>query len=208
MKMRYEPHPAVQILVWVMLALLVQRLQGIVLVFTCMVLIMLALQVCTARMLSLIKRTRWIMIVLLFIYAYTTSGVAVFSPFGALSPTWEGLSDGATQLGRLLSVLAGLAILLALLPQSRLISGLFSLLYPLTWLGLSRERFAVRLALTLENAESTMRDTASDWRMSIGAALKPYASVTSHIELEVYAFKLVDASLLMLCAVLMIGAWR
>lgn len=206
--MKYELHPAVQILVWIMLALLVQRLQGIVLLVTCVVLIGLALRLCAEQMLSLMRRTRWIMIVLMFIYAYTTPGGAVFTQFGTLSPTCEGLSDGATQLGRLLSVLAGLAILLDLLPQVRLISGLYSLMYPLRWFGLSRERSAVRLALTLENAESAMRDTASDWRNTIGDALKPSAAGTSHIELELHAFKLVDALVLLACVALMIGVWR
>jgi energy-coupling factor transport system permease protein len=206
--MKYEPHPAVPILVWIMLALLVQRLQGAILLTTCVVLILLALKLCAAQMRSLIKRTRWILIVLLFIYAYTTPGGAVFPQFGILSPTWEGLSDGATQLERLLSVLAGLAILLTLLPQTSLISGLYSLMYPLRWLGLSRERFAVRLALTLENAESAMRDTASDWRNTIDDALKPITSGASHIELEVHAFTLVDASVLLAGVALMIGVWQ
>lgn len=206
--MKYEPHPAVPILVWIMLALLVQRWQGFVLLVACVVLILLALWLCAAQMRSLIKRTRWILIVLLFIYAYTTPGGAVFPQFGILSPTWEGLSDGTTQLGRLLSVLAGLAILLTLLPQTSLISGLYSLMYPLRWFGLSRERFAVRLALTLENAESAMRDTASDWRNTINDALKPITSGASHIELEVHAFTLVDASVLLAGVVLTIGVWQ
>lgn len=206
--MKYEPHPAVQILVWIMLALLVQRLQGFALLVTCVVLILLALWLCAEQMLSLIRRTRWIMVVLLFIYAYTTPGSAVFSQFGTWSPTWEGLSDGATQLGRLLSVLAGLAILLTLLSQASLISGLYSLMYPLRWFGLSRERFAVRLALTLENAEPSMRDTANDWRATIGDALKPNTWGTSHIELDVQAFGLIDALVLLASVVLMIGVWR
>lgn len=206
--MKYEPHPAVQILIWIMLALLVQRLQGFALLATCVVLIGLTLSLCAEQMLSLIRRTRWIMVVLLFIYAYTTPGGAVLSQFGTLSPTWEGLSDGATQLGRLLSVLAGLAILLTLLPQASLISGLYSLMYPLRWFGLSRERFAVRLALTLENAEPAMRATANDWRATIGDSLKPNTSVTAYIELNVQAFGLIDALVLLASVVLMIGGWR
>jgi hypothetical protein len=148
------------------------------------------------------------MIVLLIIYAYTTSGVAVVSQFGSLSPTWEGLFDGATQMGRLLSVLSGLAILLTLLSQARLIVGLYSLMYPLSWFGLSRERFAVRLALTLEYAESAMRDTAIDWRTTISDALKPNISGTTHIELIVYTFGLADVLVVLSAAVLMIGVWR
>lgn len=191
-----------------MLALLVQRLQGFVLLVTCVVLTLLALKLCAVQMLSLIKRTRWILLALLFIYAYTTSGSAVLSQFGTWSPTWEGVFDGATQLGRLLSVLAGLAILLTLLPQPSLISGLYSLMYPLRWFGLSRERFAVRLALTLENAESAMRDAANDWHTAIGDALKPNTSGTSYIELDVQTFGLIDILLLLASVVLVIGVWR
>ncbi len=206
--MKFEPHPAVQIFVWIMLALLVQRMQGFALLLTCFVLLLLAIKLCAVQMLSLIKRTRWILFVLLLIYAYTTPGGAVLSQFGTWSPTWEGLSDGATQLGRLLSVLAGLAILLTLLSQDSLISGLYSLMYPLRWLGLSRERIAVRLALTLENAESAMRDTASDWRMTIGDALKSNRSGTTHIEIDVQAFGLIDVLVLLASVVLMIGVWQ
>jgi hypothetical protein len=111
-------------------------------------------------------------------------------------------------MGRLLSVLSGLAILLTLLSQARLIVGLYSLMYPLSWFGLSRERFAVRLALTLEYAESAMRDTAIDWRTTISDALKPNISGTTHIELIVYTFGLADVLVVLSAAVLMIGVWR
>jgi len=205
--MKYEPHPAVQILVWIMLALLVQRLQGSALVVACLLLMTVALKLCAKQMSSLIKRTRWIMLTLLIIYAYTTAGGAVLPQFGIWSPTWEGMADGATQLGRLLSVLAGLAILLAKLSQTGLISGLYSLMYPLRWFGVSRERFAVRLALTLGKAENTMRDTASDWRRTIVDAIRPDRLNTTTIELQVYAFSFGDMAVLLACAVFMLGVW-
>jgi energy-coupling factor transport system permease protein len=145
---------------------------------------------------------------LLLIYAYSTPGAALWAMLGVASPTREGLLDGLLQLGRLVSVLSGLAILLELLPQTQLISGLYSLAYPLRWLGLSRERVAVRLALTLEYAESAMRDTASDWRSTINAALQPSADRTEHIELRVQPFRGVDFLLLTAGAVVLIGVWR
>ena len=57
------------------------------------------------------------------------------------------------QLCRLAFTLASLAILLNLLPRQQLISGLYVLTYPLRYVGLSRERLAVRLALTLQYAD-------------------------------------------------------
>jgi energy-coupling factor transport system permease protein len=191
-----------------LLALLAQRLQPLALLVLTAVLFGLALRLCRKQLLSLLRRTRWILFSLLLIYAYTTPGTALWALLGVVSPTREGLLDGLLQLGRLVSVLSGLAILLELLPQTQLISGLYTLAYPLRWLGLSRERIAVRLALTLEYAESAMRDTASDWRSTIYAAMQPSADRTEHIELPVQPFRAVDVLVLAACAAVLIGVWR
>lgn len=206
--MKLIPHPAVQILVWVLLALLAQRLQPLALLLLSSVLFALALRLCAAQLLRLLRRTRWILFSLLLVYAYTTPGAALWEQLGTVSPTREGLLDGLLQLGRLLSVLAGLAILLALLPQVQLISGLYTLAYPLRWFGLSRERIAVRLALTLEYAESAMSDTAKDWRTTISTALQPSTTGTTHIELRLQPFGGIDVLLLIASTTVLIGAWR
>ncbi|MDD5057294.1 MAG: CbiQ family ECF transporter T component [Sideroxydans sp.] len=206
--MKLVPHPAVQILVWMLLALLVQRLQALALLALCAVLFGIALKLCAKQLLSLLRRTRWIFFSLLLIYAYTTPGTALWPQLGIASPTHEGLLDGLLQLGRLISVLSGLAILLELLPQTQLISGLYSLAYPLRWLGLSRERIAVRLALTLEYAESAMRDTAGDWKATIANAMQPSTNGATHIELRLQAFGLVDVLMLVASAAVLMGVWR
>lgn len=205
--MKYIPHPAVQILVWVLLALLTQRLQSFALLALSVVLFGFALRLCSLKLLSLLRRTRWILFSLLLIYAYSTPGQALWSQFGIASPTYEGVMEGLLQLGRLLSVLSSLAILLSLLTQTQLISGLYTLAYPLSWFGLSRERLAVRLALTLQYAESAMRDTASDWRSNITDALQPSVVGTKHIELCLHAFGALDVLLLMASVAVMMGAW-
>jgi energy-coupling factor transport system permease protein len=205
--MKLIPHPAVQILVWVLLALLAQRLSALALLALCGVLFGIALKLSAKQLLSLLRRTRWILFSLLLIYAYTTPGGAVWGQLGVFSPTHEGVLDGLLQLGRLLSVLSGLAILLELLPQERLISGLYTLAYPLRWIGLSRERIAVRLALTLEYAESAMGETARDWRMTIDTALQPGKTGATHIELRLQPFCTVDVLLLVISATVLIGVW-
>ena len=206
--MKLIPHPAVQILVWVLLALLAQRLHPLALLLLSSVLFTLAMRICAAQLLRLLRRTRWILFSLLLIYAYTTPGAALWAKLGILSPTHEGMLDGLLQLGRLLSVLSGLAILLELLPQEQLISGLYTLAYPLRWLGLSRERIAVRLALTLEYAESAMSDAAKDWRTTIDAALQRSVTGATYIELRLQVFGLVDVMLLAVSAAVLIGVWR
>jgi energy-coupling factor transport system permease protein len=206
--MKFIPHPAVQILAWMLLALLTQRLQPLAVLFLGGVLFCLALMLCAKKLLRLLLRTRWILISLLIIYAYTTPGTALWDSLGDFSPTHEGLQDGALQLVRLLCVLSGLAILLALLSQALLISGLYTLAYPLRWFGLSRERIAVRLALTLQYAESAMRDTASDWRATIRDAVQPSATGAMHIELQLHSFGILDMLLLVTCAAVLAGVWR
>lgn len=206
--MKLIPHPAVQILVWVLLALLAQHMRAPALLALTVVLLMLALKLCTAQLLGLLRRTRWILLSLLLIYAYTTPGVALWGGLGSVSPTREGLLDGLLQLGRLLSVLSGLAILLVLLPQEHLISGLYTLAYPLCWFGLSRERIAVRLALTLEYAESAMRDAAGDWRSTIHRVLHPPGARTKHIKLHLQSFGTIDVLILAVCVAVLIGVWR
>ncbi len=195
-------------MIWVLLALLAQRLQPFALLVFTAIVSATALRLCAAQLLRLLRRTRWILFSLLLIYAYTTPGAAIWPPFGAASPTHEGLLDGMLQLGRLLSVLSGLAILLELLPQNQLISGLYTLAFPLRWFGLSRERIAVRLALTLEYAEAAMGDTARDWRTTIRASLQPTEAGAVHIELTVQSFGWFDALLLVVGLAVLIGVWR
>jgi hypothetical protein len=73
---------------------------------------------------------------------------------------------------------------------------------------MSRERIAVRLALTLEYAETAMSDTAKDWRTTISTALQPSTTGATHIELRLQPFGTIDAALLLASAVVLIGVWR
>ncbi|MEQ1583075.1 MAG: hypothetical protein ABL875_03295 [Candidatus Nitrotoga sp.] len=155
------------------------------------------------RLITLLRRTRWIMLSLLFIYAYATPGVAVWASLAQFSPTHEGLTGGLLQLCRLVFTVASLAILLSLLSRQQLISGIYVLTYPLRYVGLSRERLAVRLALTLQYAESIVWDTTGNWRTNIGQMLAP-AEVKPHsIELHTTPFTMHDGMILTIgCALL------
>lgn len=199
------PHPATQILVWIALAISVQALPPLLLPVCAGVLLLIAFKMHTQRLFALMRRTRWIFFSLLLIYAFATSGEALWS--WEYAPTREGLVDGLLQLGRLVCVLAGLSMLLTLLSREQLIGGLYALAYPARYLGLSRERIAVRLALTLHYAETAMRDSASDWHAAIDHALATEKADTAHIELKLQSFVRIDALLLLLSGTLLIGIW-
>jgi len=101
----------------------------------------------------LLRRTRWLMAVLLLTYSYALPGTALWPELGWASPSIDGLQQGALRMGRLVAMLAGLAVLLAYTSRPRLIYGFYALARPLTWLGFDRRAFAVRLGLTMEYVE-------------------------------------------------------
>ncbi len=197
------PHPAVLILLWACLAIAMQALPAMGLLLAGVPLLAVAYVLSATRLLALLRRTFWIMLSLLLIYGYTTPGAAVWPVLAQFSPTHEGLTDGLLQMSRLAFMLAGLSLLLRLLPQPQLICGLYTLGYSLRYAGLSRERVAVRLALTLHYAESAMLDTAANWRSSIEQMLVQVEAKQHSIELQTTPFTRRDVLLLLLgCALL------
>ena len=148
------PHPAARILLWCGWAVAVERAALPQFPF-------LAVALATAFLFApvrhetwrLLRRTRWLMAVLLLTYAYTLPGTPLWPPLEWASPTLEGLQQGALRVVRLALMLAGLAVLLASTSRPRLIYGLYGLARPLTWFGFDRRAFAVRLGLTLDYVE-------------------------------------------------------
>ncbi len=201
-------HPAVLILLWVVLALLVQRVQGIGLLLLGILCVVLAMVVNYARWSGLLRRTRWIALSLLLVYAYATPGTALWGALGIWSPTREGMTDGMLQLTRLLCVLAGLAALLTWLTQEQFIGGLYDLAGPLRWLGFPRERFAVRLALTLRYAEADMRSAGESWRATLARAMQTGGEGENHIQLLRQHMCWQDVAVLLLAAVLLAKSWQ
>lgn len=220
-------HPATQILIWCVLVAATQFLSPVRLLVAGGVVLSIAFVLSRHKFVQLLRRTRWIMFSLWLIYAYTTPGQPLSVSLGSFSPSLEGLQDGLLQLMRLLMALAGLAILLDRLHRQQLIAGLYTLFAPLQWLGLSRERLAVRLALTLHYAEVAMLRSQS-WQDSLGSLTsenrKPETenitgdlagvvgqpgrvagSFTKSMELPVFHFSRIDALLLAVAVLLL---WR
>lgn len=218
-------HPATQILIWCVLVAATQFLSPVRLLVAGGVVLSIAFVLSRHKFVQLLRRTRWIMFSLWLIYAYTTPGQPVSALLGEFSPSLEGLQDGLLQLMRLLMALASLAILLERLHRQQLIAGLYTLFAPLQWLGLSRERLAVRLALTLHYAEVAVLRSQS-WQDSLRSLTgegdrhttdsSDVAGVVGHsdrmagsfnrtMELPVYHFSRVDGLLLAVAVLLL---WR
>lgn len=189
-------HPATQIFAWCLLVAMLQMLKLDALLLVAGSVLLCAVAVSRHKFFQLLRRTRWIMFSLLLIYAWSTPGQALYEPLGAFSPSREGLLDGLSQLTRLLAALAGLAMLLDRLHRMQLIAGLYTLFAPLQWMGGLRERFAVRLALTLHYAEAAMLHGKRGWKETLDGLLEPHGEPTREMELPLHRFGLGDLLLL------------
>lgn len=201
-------HPAAQIIVWCLLVAGLQALSPGALLSVSGLVLLGASVMSGHKLVLLVRRTRWVMFSLLLIYAYSTPGQPLFELLGLFSPTREGLADGVLQLVRLLAALAGLAILLERLHRQQLIAGLYTLFAPVQWLGMSRERLAVRLALTLHYAEVAMLRGTSDWQATLNGLLDPHDEQVRQMELSLYRFGISDAALLFAAITVVWMLWR
>lgn len=203
-------HPATLILMWCVSVMLFASLP-LLAMFACgLVMVLLAFYFAPSRLWQLFRRTRWIMFSLLLVYAYSTAGQPIVPAWGLWSPTLEGMGDGALQLSRLLAALSGLAILLHRLSRSELIAGLYQLFTPLHWIGLPRERLAVRLALTLQYAEAALLRENKPGLSGLGGLFQAAGQgeeQASFIEIQSSRFDYRDVLLLLLSALFLLLVW-
>ena len=149
-------HPASRILIYLLAALAIPGLPFIVLPMLCVLALTLLIGGKQAPF-RLIWRTRWLLLVLMFGYAYSIPGESVWIELGAAAPSQEGLRHGLEQASRLLVLLLWLDLLVLRLSSEALLSGLYQLLRPLVRLGADPGRIALRLGLTLRAIEGLER---------------------------------------------------
>jgi len=132
--------------------LAVSSRQGSPLFLACLPLVLAAFCAARTHLSHLFRRSRWLLLTVLILFGWLTPGTPVPGVPGA---SQEGLLLAAENLARLSIALATVAVLLTVLAPAALVAGLRALLRPLGMLGLSRDRLAVRLALTLEEVEAS-----------------------------------------------------
>ncbi|KPC52751.1 hypothetical protein WG78_12925 [Amantichitinum ursilacus] len=154
-------HPANRVLCWLWVACVLQLLRPTPLVVCAVLLVLLTSWLEWPRMARMLRRVRILLLAILIVYGYSTPGLYLWSGWGA--PTREGLMAGGVQALRLLAVLSALQWLLRGMDRNRLFAGLYILAAPLRALGINRERWALRLALTMDQAEALLAER-QDWR--------------------------------------------
>jgi hypothetical protein len=133
------------------------------------------------------------MLTMLLMFGWLTPGTPVPLVPGASE---EGLLLAAASLARLFIALSTVALILKALSVPELVAGMRSLLAPLALLNISRDRIAVRLALTLNEVEASRQGEN-------GAS----ASQPSQLSLPASAPGLTDVILGALACAMVVGAW-
>lgn len=151
-------HPVVKILYFLLTLLLVSFLSSLLLWIFCALLVMCAVKLNFKKFLRVIKRTKWLLISILIIYAFTTPGEYIQQFPADFAPTYEGSNLGLLQVAKLLIALAALNLLFATSSIESLMAGLYMLLSPLKLFGLNIERFTARLMLTLDYVEELIAE--------------------------------------------------
>lgn len=156
-------HPATLLLIWVGVLLSLPRLPLEVLSPLTLLALAAAFAYAAQRTATLLRRARWLLVSIAVLFALSTPGLLAPQPLGRLGVTQDGLALAAEHLGRLLILLATLAILHERLGSRGIVAGLHWLLGPLrAWPGL-RDRIVVRLMLVIDFVEGGVDGGWKSW---------------------------------------------
>lgn len=146
-------HPSLRILLLMLLAIAVQFMEPYVLALSGAVLLVAAMYWHIGLLTRILLRSRWLLLTLLLVYAFTTPG-EYLRGWDIYAPTYEGIQQGLLQAMRLAIMLVGLAILLGTTPRADMMAGIYQLIRPLRYVGISVDRFTARLWLTMHYVET------------------------------------------------------
>ncbi|MDR2239300.1 MAG: energy-coupling factor transporter transmembrane protein EcfT [Zoogloeaceae bacterium] len=200
-------HPTVRLIVWAVAVACAQWLPLIWLSLACAAALIAGVWLAPERLGLLLKRTRWLLLSLVLLFALATPGVYLLPFLGSLGPTEEGLRLGFAHLMRLLFVLASLAVLLRFTGMDGLVAGLHGLLRPFVCLGLDRARVAVRLMLVMHYVEHF--PPGRRWREWLQDDAAPDEPVSFHLQTSAWGradFAVLAGLAVMVAAALVIGA--
>lgn len=96
----------------------------------------------------LLLRLKWLFLSILLIYIILTPGRSLLAATGAYI-TVEGVKQGLLRISSLAVLIAAVNLLIRPSGQDELVFAIIWLLSPLRWLGMSVDRLAIRMVLTL-----------------------------------------------------------
>jgi energy-coupling factor transporter transmembrane protein EcfT len=152
--MTYQMHVLVKLLLLVCLAIVLAHVNILEQTILFLTMVVMAALNNFNYFVNMIRRIRWLLLVLVVIYAFSTPGEYVkFWPI-EFSPSYEGIRAGLLQAAKIITVIALLSIWLSTTNKDVLMGGFYQLLRPLRILKIDAEQFAVRLWLTMHYVET------------------------------------------------------
>lgn len=101
----------------------------------------------------MLRRLRWFFLSIVIVYWWFTPGDPIIPYVHVLIPSEEGIIEGMVHLVVLVTLVAGVNLLLATTPKPALMAALLWLLRPMKIVGLDTDKLALRMTLTLEAAD-------------------------------------------------------
>lgn len=154
-------HPATAVMLWLFFMVWVMWVDSAVLLGISAGILLLFNQPARSQFIRYVRRSRWLLVVLLLMHAYSLPGAPLWPAFAGYVPSDAGVYSGMLQSWRLLLILAMLAVVLTRLSREALLAGIYVLLAPLRYVGLPSERIAMRIWLTLRYAEFLLQEAQS-----------------------------------------------
>jgi hypothetical protein len=154
-------HPASLLLAWFGFAVVLQCVSHVWLFSLVVASLIVTVAFAARRGFSLLRRSRWLLLSLFVLYLLATPGEYLPGFWGDIGLTREGVQQGGEQIGRLLALLASLALLHQLAGTPGLLAGLYWWLKPVPW----RDSTVVRLMLVLEMVEQQRKLNWREWLM-------------------------------------------
>jgi FlaA1/EpsC-like NDP-sugar epimerase len=132
---------------------------------------------------KLIIRLKFFLIITFLLYVFNTPGEYVFLwPY--LSPSYEGLLLGSTQIMRLINSVAIITMMISLMTYQTLIETFYLIFKPLKRFGIDAKRFAVRLYLTMEYVKTFQSKRKLRFTLNDLSSLLLYSSNKNHMNLS------------------------
>lgn len=149
----------------------------------------------------LIRRTRFLLLALILLYAFATPGTPLFVNWDI--PTQEGLLHGGVQAWRLLLLVVALGLVLTSLSREKLLVGIYGLLFPFKPI-LPVDRIAVRLWLTMEYADKGQNEKSLHARWAAALTLPNTPATMITLVFPTFAWR--DLGFMVGFSLLLVGA--
>lgn len=207
-------HILVKFLLLILLAVLVAKVRWPLLSWLGLCVVFVACVYYRTVFLKMLKRVKWLVMFMMLVYAYSIPGEYLSFWLVETRPTYEGLMMGVTQGVKIVTMLAGLAILLGSSPQSVLIGGIYQATLPMRWLGFNVNQFTARLWLTLHYVETqgeTKHRLSEVRTFLVGMKNEMHAELNADsdrlISIQITSLSCLDKGWLLSIIVLLIGVW-